>query len=417
MFYQKSAKGKTMVKHFDVKQRTMITTKIIFDRKKTAKKDGNGTIEIRLTVARKTYYISTGVRVREKEWKVGRVVNRPDADVLNQRIAAIYEKVCEEANASIKEGRPINVASIKGQVWSKKDELSDEPLFLSWVEDQIALLNISPGTRKQYKTVLTRLTEFGQITKWRDITAENISNFDAWLHQRKKKSGEAIIDAAVYKYHRCLKALLNRAVTFGRIERNPYDLLRGKIKRGEKENVEYLTEKEMKAIENLDVSGDETMAISRDIFVFQMYTGLSYSDAQAFDFSQYKKVKGKWINTGERIKTGVPFVSSLLPPALKILEKYDYKIPQIENHIYNRALKALGVMAKISTPLHSHLARHTFATWMLRNGAKIENVSRMLGHTNIRQTQRYAKVLAESVHEDFDMVAAKMAKKKTKKKK
>lgn len=417
MFYPKSAKGKTKVKHFDLKtEKYMITTKIVFDRKKTAKKDGHGTIEIRLTVQRKTYYISTGVRIREKEWKAGMIVNRPDSDVLNQRIATIYEKVCKEANTSIKNGIPLNTDTIKHRVWDVKDELSDEPLFLSWVEDQIAMLNVSPGTRKQYKTVLTRLTEFGQITKWRDITAENISNFDAWLHQRKKKSGEAIIDAAVYKYHRCLKALLNRAVTFGRIERNPYELLRGKIKRGEKENVEYLTEREMKAIENLDVRGDETMVISKDIFIFQMYTGLSYSDAQAFDFSQYREVDGKWINTGERIKTGVPFVSSLLPPALKILEKYDYKIPQIENHIYNRALKAIGVMAKISTPLHSHLARHTFATWMLRNGAKIENVSRMLGHTNIRQTQRYAKVLAESVHEDFDMVAAKMAK-KTKKKK
>jgi site-specific recombinase XerD len=64
-------------------------------------------------------------------------------------------------------------------------------------------------------------------------------------------------------------------------------------------------------------------------------------------------------------------------------------------------------MAGIQVPLHSHLARHTFATWMLRNGAKIENVSRMLGHTNIRQTQRYAKMLAESVHEDFDKVEKK----------
>jgi site-specific recombinase XerD len=45
---------------------------------------------------------------------------------------------------------------------------------------------------------------------------------------------------------------------------------------------------------------------------------------------------------------------------------------------------------------------------MLRNGAKIENVSRMLGHTNIRQTQRYAKVMAESVHEEFAKVAEKL---------
>lgn len=390
----------------------MITTKIIFDRKKQAGKDGEGILEIRITHARKSYYISTGIHVRAREWKVGRIVNRPDSDILNKRLVTIYEKVSSEADLCIKNGIPLSTEIIKQRVWGVKDELSDEPLFLKWVETQIGMLNVSPGTRKQYKTVLTRLTEFGQITRWYDITAENISNFDAWLHQRKKKSGEAIIDAAVYKYHRCLKALLNRAVTFGKIERNPYERLRGQIKRGEKENVEYLTESEMKAIEDLDVSGDDTMEISKDIFIFQMYTGLSYSDAQNFDFGQYKEVDGKWINTGERIKTGVPYVSSLLPPAMNILQKYDYRIPQIENHIYNRALKSIGIMAKISTPLHSHLARHTFATWMLRNGAKIENVSRMLGHTNIRQTQRYAKVLAESVHEEFDKVAAKMEKPK-----
>ena len=51
----------------------MITTKIIFDRKHRAKKDGTGTIEVRVTIARRAYYISTGVRVCEKEWKAGRV--------------------------------------------------------------------------------------------------------------------------------------------------------------------------------------------------------------------------------------------------------------------------------------------------------------------------------------------------------
>ena len=320
----------------------------------------------------------------------------------------IYERVYASANDCIRTGRPISTEAIKRDVWGVNEAMSDDPLFLEWMEKQIEVLTVAYGTKKQYRTLLHRLTEFGKMAKWADVNAENIVEFDAWLHQRRKKSGEAIIDAAVFKYHRSLKALLNRAVTFGKIERNPYELLKGKFKRGDKENVEYLTESEMKRFEALDVSSDLTMQISKDIFTFQMYTGLSYSDAMAFDFSQYRQENGKWINTGERIKTGVPFVSSLLPPAVAVLEKYDFKIPQIENHVYNRALKALGVMAQIPIPLHSHLARHTFATWMLRNGAKIENVSRMLGHTNIRQTQRYAKVLAESVHEDYDKVERKM---------
>ena len=51
-------------------------------------------------------------------------------------------------------------------------------------------------------------------------------------------------------------------------------------------------------------------------------------------------------------------------------------------------------------------ARHTFAIWMLRHGAKIENVSKMLGHTNITETQKYAKVLARSVQDEFDRILA-----------
>ena len=385
----------------------MITTKIIFDRKHQAKKDGTGTIEIRVTVARRAIYISTGVRVCEKEWKAGRVVNRTDAPALNERIGIIYEIVDREANRCIKVGQPINTAAIKKMVWNEKDAMSDEPSFLDWFEHQTEILNLSHGTVKHYISLRTRLIEYGKIKQWTDVTTENISEFDAWLHKRRLGNGEAITDAAVYKYHKCLKAMLNRAVTFDKIDRNPYARL--KFKRGETENIEYLTEEEMNAIVKLKVPKGTQIEVARDLFVFQMYTGLSYSDTQAFDFSQYKKVKGKWINTGERIKTGVAYVSSLLPPAVAVLEKYGWSVPKIDNADYNHLLKVVGTMANIQTKMHTHLARHTFATWMLRNGAKIENVSRMLGHTNIRQTQRYAKVLAESVHEDFDMVAKKLS--------
>lgn len=393
----------------------MITTKLIFDRKKQAKKDGTGTIEVRVISDRRAYYISTGVRIREREWRAGMIINRPDAQSLNERIAIICQIIDTEVNRCIEANLAINTENLKNKVWSVKDTMSNEPLFLDWLDHQTEILNLSAGTIKHYVTLHTRLTEYGKIKRWGDLTTENISEFDAWLHKRKLSTGEAITDAAVYKYHKCFKAILNRAVMFDKIDRNPYDRL--KFKRGESENIEYLTEDEMNAIVNLKVPKGTQIETARDLFVFQMFTGLSYSDTQAFDFSQYKKVKGKWINTGERIKTGVAYVSSLLPPAVAVLEKYGWTVPKIDNADYNHLLKVIGTMADIPTKMHTHLARHTFATYMLRQGVKVENLQRMLGHKNIRQTMRYAKVLAESVHEDFDMVAAKMAAKPTKGKK
>ena len=381
----------------------MITTKLIFDRRKMASRTHEGYVEVRITIDRKTMYISTGVRVYKNEWAAGRIVNRPDANVLNDRLAIIFEKVHEGINESVKQGVKLDVESVKRMVWQQTEIIKDGPTLLDWISDQIPLLDIGQGTRKRYHTLMNRLTEYGKLTRWKDVTVENITLFDSWLHQL---NDGAISDSAVYNYHKCLKALLHRADQFGKIDRNPYE--RMKLKRGEKENIEYLTEDEMKAFERLLVPDGSLMAVSHDLFVFQMYTGLAFSDMQAFDIRQYRKEGDTYRHTGERIKTGVAYVSQLLPPAVRIIEKYGGRLPKIDNADYNHNLKALGVMAGITIPLHSHLARHTFATYMLRNGAKIENVSRMLGHTNITQTQRYAKVLAQSVHDDFDRVAEKI---------
>ena len=387
----------------------MITTKIVWDRKKRAKKNGLGTLEVRVTTNRRTSYFSTGVRVRENEWKAGQIVNRPDADALNERLAIIVNRIYSETNRCLRDGEAPSSEDIRQKVWLEKEALSDAPVFLEWFEKQISMLNIAEGTKKHYVSLHARLTEFGKIRRWQDITAENISELDAWLHRRKIQ-GEPIKDSAVYKYHKCLKAMLKRAYIFDKIEHNPYDKL--KFRRGESESIEFLTEDEMHAIEELELPKDTLLEQVRDLFTFQMYTGLAYSDSQAFDFSRYRMVDGKWINTSERVKTGVPYVSSLLPPAIRVLEKYGWKVPKIDNADYNHLLKAIGSMAGIHTKLHTHLARHTFATYMLRQGVKVENLQRMLGHKNIRQTMRYAKVLAESVHEDYAMVAEKMKQKK-----
>ena len=92
----------------------------------------------------------------------------------------------------------------------------------------------------------------------------------------------------------------------------------------------------------------------------------------------------------------------ILPQALAVAENYGGELPRVAVQVYNRSLKAIAEMSKIRKRVTSHVARHTFATLMLSKGAKIENVSKMLGHTDIKMTQRYAKVLAKDVFAEFD---------------
>lgn len=395
-----------------------ITNSIVWDHRGRVAAGGLGQVEIRITIDRKSYYISTGIKVHKSELIAGQVVNCPGAKQLNERIAIIYSKVLACVNACVENNVGINIEDIRHEVWRLVDIQSDRPTFIEWVDKQIPMLNLSKGTAQHYLPLVSRLVDFGKIQKWSDVTVENICEWDVFLHSitkpisdARRKAGvkpEHLGDGAIYNYHKNLKTLLNRAVLFDLIPQNPYDKLHGKFSRGTKESVEYLTEEEMQKFETIILPTGSPLDVAHDLFMFQAYTGLSFSDAQAFDINDYKWDGLRWVNNGERIKTGVPYVSVILPPALHVLEKYGMKVPKMNNADYNRQLKALQVMTGIKTRLHSHLARHTFATWMLRNGVKIENVARMLGHTNITQTQRYAKVLAESVHEDFDMVAEKI---------
>jgi integrase len=301
----------------------------------------------------------------------------------------------------------------------------NETAMIDWIDEQIPQLNIKSGTRERYCVTARRMREYGGLMRWDDLTVENIYKWDSWLHKIKKpvsngdvqagRDGVYIGEAAVYNYHRTLRSLLSRAVKLGVIEVNVYDRMRGEFRKGIKDNVEYLTEDEIAAIESLHPMEGTQMAMARDMFIFQMYTGLSYSDAQAFDISEYRKESSRetaghsrWVHVGQRIKTGVSYVSVLLPQAVEVLERYGMQVPKINNIQYNASLKVIQQALGIRTKLHSHLARHTFATRALRLGAKIENVSRMLGHTNITQTQRYAKVLAQSVHDDFELINNKL---------
>ena len=385
----------------------MITTSVVFDHRARTKKGNEGPVEIRISIDRKSYYIQTGVMVLHDEFVGGTVVDREDSDELNERIRILCKKVNAVINEYLAKDMPLDMVAIRRRVFSGDVQRSGHAM-IDWIAAQLPLLGHREGTMRHYHTLVLRLHQYEQLANWQDLSVENLYKWDAWLHQLRGWDGKTISDGGVYNYHKCMKAMVQRAVRMGIIAANPYDRLRGVFRRGDKETVEYLTEDEMHRIASLELVPGSQLDKARDLFVFQMWTGLAYSDAQNFDVRRYKLEDGVLTYVGERIKTGVNYVSRLLPPAVAILEKYGMQTPKIGNADYNHLLKGIGIAAGIHTPLHSHMARHSFATYMLNNDVSLDSVSVMLGHTNTVQTRRYAKTLAKTVKDDFDKIAEKM---------
>ena len=261
------------------------TLNIVHDRKRKAVGNNKeAVLEVRVTCKRRSIHVSTGIKVRRSEWVAGRVVGRLDAQMLNDRLAIIYNKVGAAVNDALQHNYPLDADEIKQRVWQVAEERTDTDTLIAWCDAQIPMLNISEGAKKHYRALITRLDEYGRLRKFRDCTTEGICQFDAWLHSLRRPApmtgdrslasipvtysrlGDGLSDAGVYNYHKCLKALLRRARLFGKIETNPYDLLRGEFKRGDCENIEFLTWDEMQRIVNLQVPEGSKLQRARDFF-------------------------------------------------------------------------------------------------------------------------------------------------------
>ena len=166
----------------------------------------------------------------------------------------------------------------------------------------------------------------------------------------------------------------------------------------------HTTAEELKKVKDAQIYS-ETICRVRDLFIFQAYTGISYADLAKFNFKRDVQKRGnKYVILDIRLKTEENYFIVLLSPAMEILKKYDYVLPIISNQQYNLRLKIVADYAGLDRNLTVHMSRHTFATMCLNNGVKMENVSKMLGHTNVRTTQQYAKVLNAEVEKDFEML-------------
>ena len=368
--------------------------KLIFDRRKTASATTKGSIEIEVTWKKERVRLSTGVSVLKQQWKGGEVVNHPEEDELNAKIRSLMKTMQEKLNHMAESNGEINLSVLKAT--RKAKVIGGRTDFLDWLEDRIAKRPIKESTRKHHMTVLKSLREFGKIKTFTDVTSRNIKLWDDYIRSLDKVNCQA----SVHGYHKRLRPYIQEALELQLIDVNPYANV--KIPRGKSEGIRFLTEEERNRIEELELFG--MMETTRDMFIFSCYTGLAYSDLIKIKKEDVFQKGDDFCIRDKRTKTGNQYTIVLLPKALAILRKYDYNLNRLSNQKCNEQLKLIAHMAKIHINLTMHVGRHTFATWALSKGVGIQVVSKMLSHSDISMTEKYAQVLQSSVYEGYDLL-------------
>ncbi len=375
--------------------------KIVFDRKHISTKTIKGLVQIELSYKRKRKYVSTGVKVYKDQWSDRKhVVNSVECLELNERIDSAVRML----NAWITINHPFS--------WEKLESYlsgdSDAGSFVDFVRQNIDDRNtIAESTKKTQRKLITLLAEYGKIETFADLTPSAILDFDNWMHGRRiKKYGidgreylAPMRQNSIYDYHKFMKVYIGMAVRRGMMKENPYRDLH--FRKGEGEEGRFLTEDELRSVENADMPNGST-ARARDLFLFQCYTGLSYADIKTFDFGR-TEIKGMdTVYRGKREKTGEPFFFVLTPKAKSILEKYGHVLPVISIEGYNAKLKDVAMHSGLRKPLSSHWARRTAATVLINRGVRAEVIARILGHGDMATTMKfYARVSDKTVADEM----------------
>lgn len=213
------------------------------------------------------------------------------------------------------------------------------------------------------------------------------------------------------KFMQFFKRIVIIAKNNGWIKADPfanYKIRLKKVDRG------YLTQEEVEAIMAKQFSTKRLEQV-RDIFVFSCFCGLAYIDVKKLRKENIRtSFDGNLWIMGKREKTDVSFSIPLLDIPKQILEKYEGTLPDNRilpvpsNQKMNAYLKEIGDLCEINKEISFHLARHTFATLTLSKGVSIESVSKMLGHTNIKTTQIYARITDAKISHDMNAFAGKV---------
>lgn len=325
---------------------------------------GRRTVYIRIVQNGQRKFYATGIKVEPKYWDK-KVIGHLNAKRLNDQIRDLIIKY-EANDLTVYSNISFNAYATQC--------LSD------WENSK------RPGTLKGMRSRLKKFREFyqGKIALTNDVLTKYVN----YLYSIGNSTN------TVWAALKTIRLIIYKAHREKLIKENPFAIFEMPKYRDPQRS--FLTRQEVEQIESkLPKLGEYQFAAAW--FLISCYTGLRYSDQNAFSKS---KIKG-----GRLIiyttKTG-NLVSIPMNDKLKELFKLiEYRPMHYENQHYNRLLKAIGVECEIKQPLTAHLGRHTFGTLCASAGISQEVTAKLMGHQSIRTTAIYYSLTSERIDGEF----------------
>lgn len=375
-------------------------------------------VYMRITVGGRRSELATNRECVPVEWNVGSGRAKGTKEKVrsfNAYLDKLQTSVYDACGLLEAEDAPVTAESLKNKVIGRGESKRMVLEIFAEHNRKIAALvgsEYACGTLERYQTSLKHTRDFlAWKYKLTDIEInwvnhDFICNFDFYLRSERKCANNSTV-----KYIKNFKKIIRICLASGWITKDPFINYKAKVKQVDRV---YLNQDEIRQMTE-KVFQTERIGQVRDIFLFSCFTGLAYADVKKLKRSEIVKgVDGEmWIFT-KRLKTSVPTRVPLLPCAFSLIKKYaDYPVcenmdtcfPVSSNQKMNAYLKEIAEICNINKELTFHIARHTFATTVtLSNGVPIESVSKMLGHTSIKTTQHYAKILDMKVGADMALL-------------
>lgn len=263
--------------------------------------------------------------------------------------------------------------------------------------------------QKLLRNTIRLLHQYAPQARMRDVDKAFCLGFIDFLRNGyKTRLGKPLTAYGAIGYFGLLRTALNAAVRAEILPENPVNRLSPseKIRMPESPRV-YLTIDEVRTL----IATPCPREIVKQAFLFACYCGMRLSDVSSLQWRHIDCDGSRWRATIVMRKTSAPLYLPLsdqavrwMPPRGGAGETDPVFAGLPHGATVVAVIKRWAAAAGIRKNVHFHTSRHTFATMLLTLGADLYTVSKLLGHTNIKTTQIYAKIVNKKKEEAVRLI-------------